>query len=125
MVADNYDTVKEIDQSYIEMMIFSLFKIDLINFIKVKALLSKEFHIQPSELELMPAWEFELFMLQLNEAIKEENERNKAEMDKAGISDAKKMADPGNISRMQKAATPEMPKMPKMPTTINVGGGFK
>lgn len=122
MVADNYEEVKTIDQSYIEMMIFSLFKIDIINFIKVKAILSKEFHIQPSELELMPAWEFELYMNQINEAVKEENERNKEEMDKAGINDAKKMTNPKNIGRMQNAAMPKMPEMPKMPTTINMGG---
>lgn len=103
-------------------MIFSLFKIDLINFIKVKAILSKEFHIQPSELEAMPGWEFELFMKELNNIVKEENDRTKQEMDKAGIKDAQKMSNPNNIAKMQKAATPTMPQAPKMPSmNINMG----
>jgi len=98
-------------------MIFSLFKIDIINFIKVKAILAKEFHIQPSELEQMPAWEYELFMKEINNAVKEENERNKQEMDKAGIDKAQKMSNPNAIARMQKSAMPKMPdmKMPSMP----------
>lgn len=97
-------------------MIFSLFKIDIINFIKVKAILAKEFHIQPSELEQMPAWEYELFMKEINAAVKEENDRNKQEMDKAGIDKAQKMSNPNNIAKMQKAATPKMPSM-----NINMG----
>jgi hypothetical protein len=111
------EVVKEIDSSYIEFMIFSLFKIDIINFIKVKAILAKEFHIQPSELEQMPAWEYELFMKEINAAVKEENDRNKQEMDKAGIDKAQKMSNPNAIAKMQKSAMPKMPdmKMPSMP----------
>ena len=99
-------------------MIFSLFKIDIMNFIKVKAILAKEFHIQPTEIEHMPAWEYEIFVKEINEIVKEENERNKQEMDKAGIKDAQKMSNPTNISKMQKAAMPKMPAIPKMPTTV-------
>lgn len=103
-------------------MIFSLFKIDIINFIKVKAILAKEFHIQPSELEQMPAWEYELFMKEINNAVKEENDRNKQEMDKAGINDAKKMSNPNAIAKMQKAAMPTIPPAPKMPSmNVNMG----
>lgn len=99
-------------------MIFSLFKINIINFIKVKAVLAKEFHIQPSELEVMPAWEYELFLKEINNIVKDENDRTKQEMDKAGIKDAQKMANPNNIARMQKAAIPKMPTTPQMPKVI-------
>ena len=78
-------------------MIFSLFKIDILNIIKVKALMAKEFHIQPSEIDIMPVWE--IFMKNINEIVKEENDRNKQEMDKAGIKDAQKMSNPKNIQR--------------------------
>lgn len=81
--------------------------------------MAKEFHIQPSELEQMPAWEYELFMKEINAAVKEENDRNKQEMDKAGIDKAQKMSNPNNIAKMQKAATPKMPSMPSM--NINMG----
>lgn len=105
---------KLLDNSFIETAIFGLFKIDIINYIKVKAILSKEFHIQPSEIDLMPAWEYELFMKELNQAVKEENERNKSEMDKAGYDKYdryQKMSDP---KYAQKMAQSQMPKMPNM-----------
>ena len=102
---------KLLDNSYLETAIFSLFKIDILNFIKVKSILAKEFHIQPSEIDAMPAWEYELFTREINQAVKEENERNKAEMDKAGYDKAQKMSDPKYAQRM---AQNQMPKMPNM-----------
>ena len=90
------------------------------NFIKMKAILSKEFHIQPSEVDNMPAWEYELFIKEINTLVKEENERNKQELDKAGLKDAQKMSNPSNIANMQRAATPKMPAMPKMPTAPTI-----
>ena len=109
-----------LDNSFIESAIFGLFRIDLINYIKVKSILAKEFHIQPSELDRMPAWEYELFMKEINNAVKEENERNQKEMDKSGIDKAQKMSDPKYIERMQQNSIPKMPdfgsfKMPSMP----------
>jgi hypothetical protein len=111
-----------LDNSYIETAIFNLFKIDIINFIKTKAILAKEFHIQPSEFDNMPAWEFEIFMKEINEAVKEENERNKQEMDKSGISEAQKMSNPNNVRRMQNAHMSKMPSLGSMSTNM---GSFK
>lgn len=107
-----------LDNSYLETAIFGLFKIDILNFIKVKSILAKEFHIQPSEIDAMPAWEYELFMREINQAVKEENERNKAEMDKAGYDKAQKMSDP---KYAQKMAQNQMVKASKMPNM----GSFK
>lgn len=111
------DPASFLDNTYIESAIFGLFRIDLINFIKVKSILAKEFHIQPSEIDRMPAWEYELFMKEINQAVKEENERNKAEMDKAGYNKAQKMSDPKYLEQMQKQSMPKMNdfKMPSMP----------
>jgi hypothetical protein len=118
--------VKPIDASYLDVAIFSLFKIDIINFLTVKSILAKEFNIQPSELENMPAWEYELFVKEINKIVKEENERNKQEMDKAGVKDAQKMSNPNNLKKMQQAATPKMPNMNMPNITINSGmGGMK
>ena len=109
-----------LDNSYIEFAIFGLFKIDLINYIKIKTTLAKEFHIQPSEIDRMPAWEYELFMQELNRMVKEENEKNKQEMDKAGLDKAQKMSDPNYMAKQQRQMMPKMsnfgsmPKMPKM-----------
>ena len=109
-----------IDSTYIEYLIFGLFKIDILNYIKIKAILAKDLHIQPSEVEAMPAWEYELFMRELNNAIKEDNKRNEDEQEKAGYNDAKKMASQSNVERMQRKAMSssniKMPSMPSMPS---------
>ena len=60
---------KEVFDNSIEKAIFSLFRIDVINLIRNKVSLAKNFHIQPSELEIMPMWEYELFMDELNNRI--------------------------------------------------------
>ena len=85
------------------------------NYIKVKSILAKEFHIQPSEIDKMPAWEYELFMKEINQAVKEENDRNKKEMDNAGIDKMQKMSNPKYMQSMQNKYTPKMPSMPSMP----------
>ena len=109
------DDLPVLDNSYIEYALFSLFKIDIINYIKVKSILAKEFHIQPSEIDKMPAWEYELFMQEINNLVKEENERNQKEMDKSGYS---KMNDPNYMKKMANSQMPKMDnsfKMPSMP----------
>ena len=106
-----------LDNTYIETAIFGLFRIDLMNYIKVKSILAKEFHIQPSEIDKMPAWEYELFMKEINQAVKEENDRNKKEMDNAGIDKVQKMSDPKYMQSMQNKYTPKMPSMPSMPNS--------
>lgn len=117
MVLDN--RVTELSNSHIEVAIYGLFKVDILNLIKVKALLAKEFHIQPSEIDAMAAWEYELFMKEINNAVKEENKRNEAEMDKSGYKDINQMTSQRNIDRMQKQVMSssgiKMPKIPSMP----------
>ena len=113
-----------LDSTYIEIAGFALFKINLIEHIKLRAILAKQYHIQPSEIDKMSYWEFELFIKYLNDAAQEENNRQQAEMDKYNVNEYMNMARPGNISKMTQAAVPKMPDMNlgKMPTSINVGG---
>ena len=85
---------------------------DLIHLIKTKAILSKNFHIQPSEIDEMPMWEYELFIQYLNDAVKEENDEQQKEMSKYNIDDYKKMSNPNS---MQKMTHPKMPTMPPIP----------
>lgn len=103
---------------------FALFKINLIEHIKLRAILAKQYHIQPSEIDKMPFWEYEMFVKHLNDAAQEENEKQQAEMDKYHINEYMNMSRPGNISKMTSNAAPKMPNMNlgKMPTSINVGG---
>jgi curved DNA-binding protein CbpA len=58
-------------------------------------------------------------MKEINEAVKEENERNESEMDKYGIKDHKKYTNPNNINRMQQQSMRNMPKMPSVPNMGN------
>ena len=106
--SSDHDNLR-LDSTYIEFCIFSLLKIDLLHLIQIKAHLAKNFHIQPSEIDMMPMWEYELFLKYLNDAIKEENEKQESEMSKYKIEDYKKMSDP---SRMNKSF--QQPKMPTM-----------
>lgn len=101
-----------LNESYIEYALIRLFMIDVVNLAKVKAILTKEFHISPNEIDKMTYWEYELWMDQLNEMIKEDNEKQQSEMKKYHVDDAMKMATPGGMNKMMSAAQPKMPSMP-------------
>ena len=75
-------------------------KMDIMNLIKLKASLSKAFHIPPSEIDAMPMWEFELYVKTLNELVEEENDKQQKEMDKYHVNDYKNMANPKNMQKM-------------------------
>lgn len=104
-----------LDNTYIEYAIFSLWKLELFGFVGLKASLAKNFHIQPTEIDKMPMWEFELFMKHLNNQIKDENDKQKEEMDKSGISNMQKnMNNPSKMAGNMKMPSMKMPSM-KMP----------
>lgn len=84
-------------------------KTDILNMIKVKASLSKSFHIQPSEIDMMPMWEFELYIKALNELVEEENDKQKKEMGKYKVNEYMNMTRPGNLQKMTQG--PDFSKM--------------
>lgn len=100
----------------LEYNIYQLFKINVSNVIKIKASLSKEFHLSPLDLDKMPMWEYEMYMEELQNLIQEENDRNQEQMDKAGVGNVPKMTNPRNL---QKMTNPKMPEI-KMPSTIKM-----
>ena len=63
----------------------------------------------------MSAWEYDLFIKEINLMVKEENERNHQEMDKAGYKDMKKMSDQNYYKKMANNSISKMPNIPKMP----------
>lgn len=105
-----------LDQSYIEYAIIRLYMIDVMNLIKTKAILSKEFHLSATDIDKMPYWEYELWLQQLNDLVKDDNEKQQKEMDKYHIDDAMKMASPNGMRKTMDAATPKMPTMPNFGT---------
>ena len=75
--------------------------------------MSKQFHIAPTSFNDMYYWEFEIYMRYINDLVKEENDAQKAEMDKYGVSD---MMNGMKSGKFMKNMTPKMPTMttPKM-----------
>lgn len=62
----------------------------------------------------MPAWEYEIFIKEINAAIKEENEKNNKKMDETGVSNMHKFTNPKYANNMSKKMMSDI-KMPKMP----------
>lgn len=83
-----------------ERAIYSLFHIDVLNLIKTTAILTKEFHIPPSEVFAMPYWEYELWLDAIQALVKEQNEKQEEE--------AKKY----NIDKYKNPPKMQQPKMP-------------
>lgn len=58
-------------------------------------------------------WEYELFIMQINDLVKSENDQQKAEMDKYHVGEYMNMANPRNMQKMMNKGM-NMPKMPNM-----------
>jgi hypothetical protein len=71
--------------------------------------LCKEFHLQPSEIDIMPFWEYSMFIDELNDRLKDENKKNEEQEKKYDINSYKsqmnKYKPPSNFSNF---------KMPKI-----------
>lgn len=61
----------------------------------------------------MPMWEYELFISELNNQVKEENDQQQREMDKYNIPDTKKLANPSNAMKSYGGNIPKIPSIPK------------
>ena len=108
------DVPQKLDNSYIETAIFTLFRINIVEHVKLKASLTKQFHIPPQSFDEMPYWEYEIYLKLLSDLVKEENDSQKKEMDKYHISDYAKMSNPSNMRKMMN---------PKMPSMSGIGSG--
>lgn len=89
-------------QPILEFSIIKLFIINLIQLIKNKVALSKNFYISPSEIDKLYYWEYEYMLDEVNETIKKENERNEKEQSKYGN------MSPASLMREAKSAVPKM-----------------
>ena len=92
----------------------SLFQVNITRMIQNKASLAKNFHVQPSEIDRMQYWEYEMFIKELSDLVEQENKQQEEQLDKYHVKD---LTDPKRMDRM--TATPQMPKMPSfgsMPT---------
>ena len=82
---------------------------------RLGAVLAKEFHLPPGSLDSLPFWEYELWLEELNQVVKEANEDQKAVMTKS--QQEQKMGMPG-AKQLPKMTMPKMPNinvnMPKI-----------
>lgn len=93
---------------FLESAIVRGFFIDINNIIKIKAALTKQFHISPTAVDMMPFWEYEMWMEELNALVKEENESQEKEQRNHNLNKYSR-----DISNFQK----------NMPKTPNWGSG--
>ena len=65
----------------------------------------------------MSFWEFELFIQSMNEQVKDENDRQKAEMDKYHVNEHMDAMRPGKVQKMMNPKfSPQMPGVGSMKT---------
>lgn len=94
--------LNKLDETYIEYALISLWSINILEHIKVKASLAKQFHIQPSEIDKMYYWEYEYFIKYINDMVKEENEAQQKQLDQQQVNKYSKLADPKRIEKLSK-----------------------
>jgi hypothetical protein len=66
--------------------IYSLFQVDINNLVQNKIHLCRKWRIQPSEIEEMPYWEWEMWMEEINKTLKEEEKRREEQEKQSGAS---------------------------------------
>lgn len=107
--------IRYLDQSQpiFEFSIIKLFQINLLNLMRNKVNLSKNFYIAPSELDRMYYWEYEYLLEEVNNNIKEENDRQEKESSKYGDMNPKSIMK--NMKSYSNVNTPSSNfKMPSM-----------
>ena len=104
------NSVPEAFHSTLDYLTVKLFQIDIVQFVRLGAVLAKEYHLPPGSLDSLPFWEYELWLEELNQVVKEANEDQKAVMTKSQ-----------QEQKMPKMTMPKMgmPAAPQIPN-INV-----
>ena len=105
-------------------IVYDMYRINLENLIKNKIYIAKEYHIQPSEVDKMPFYEYEIYLEQMNLIAKKQEEENKKQQEeydnmRSSMNPAKMMNNMNNsisMPKMPSASSISAPSMPKMPT---------
>ena len=105
--------LRRIDPSHpvLEFSVIKLFQVRLLNLIKNKVGLAKNFYIAPSEIDRMYYWEYEYMLDEVNNNIKAENERQEKENAKYGDMSPQSMMRNAQ-SQMSRMPSKNIPKMP-------------
>ena len=95
-----------------EFAIYSIYLVDIRNLVKSKLNICKEYHIQPSEIDRMPYYEYEYMIEDINKDIKEQEKRQK-EQEKQQESYKASMPNYGRIMSGMQGSMPKI-SMPKL-----------
>ena len=90
-----------------ESALFSILQVDVRNLVKNKLFISKEYHIQPSEIDKLLYYEYEWILEEINKEAKEAEKRQKEQDKKYGS-----MGRMPNYNSMMSNVGKSMPKMP-------------
>lgn len=113
MVKSNQTTIEELNKSWIGLLIFHTFVVDLRNLVKNKLFICREYHIQPSEIDNMQYWEYEWYTDNIKEINKEQEKQQKAQEKEHEA--MRSSMNPSSMMRNISSAMPKMPSMPAMP----------
>lgn len=121
-VHDNLENNVKVDpsQPIMEFSIIKLFIINLVQLIKNKVALAKNFYIAPSEIDRLFYWEYEYMFDEINKSIKAENERNEKENAKYGDMNPRSMMRDAGRYMHGNSSGYNLPHMPKMPSFSSV-----
>ena len=94
-------------------IIYGLYRIDLVNLIKNKIIISKEYHIQPSEIDRLQFYEYEIYLEQLNLIAEQQAEENKKQQEqfddmKSSMNPSKMMNNMSSNYKMPSVNTPSI-----------------
>lgn len=89
---------------------YSLFKVNIQNLVRDKVSIVKEYYIQPSEIDRMPFWEYEMFKEEIMKQMKERQEHE--ERQRADYGTDKFSPDKYKLPKQPQIKAPSM-SMPK------------
>lgn len=87
-----------------------MYQIDVRNLVKNKLYICRDYHIQPSEIERLPFYEYEYMLEDINKIAKEQEEENKKQQE--DMENMRSNMNPKNM--MNSMGNFKMPSMPKM-----------
>ena len=91
-----------------ELVLYSLWQVDVKNLVQNKIYICKEYHIQPSEVDKMVYFEYEWLLEYVNKEQKEQKKKQEEDEKKYG-----NMKTP-NYSSMMNNVSRSVPQMPKV-----------
>ena len=95
-----------------ESALYSLWRINIENLAKNKLFICKDWHIQPSEIDRVPFYEYEIYLESINTNNKEEAERQEKE-NKQYEAMSKSYKNPSSSFKAPSMPSFSMPSMPK------------